>query len=73
MADAAIQSANAAGAEAPWRVSISVFPDSQVTRMVGPSVFPDSRVEKSSFETQNELFGTDFKSEETFKYILDIT
>ena len=31
--------------------------------MVGPSVFPDSRVEKSSFETQNGLFRTDFKAE----------
>ena len=50
----------------------SVFPDSQVLKMLGPSAFPDSQVKKSSFETQNGLFGTDFKSETTFKYILDI-
>ena len=50
----------------------SVFPDSQVLRMVGPSVFPDSRVENSSFETQNGLFRTHVKSETTSKYILDI-
>ena len=41
----------------------SAFPDSLVTKMVVPSVFPDSQIEKSSFETQNELFRTDFKSE----------
>ena len=50
----------------------SVFPDSQVLKMLGPSVFPDSQVRKSSFETQNGLFRTDFKSETTSKYILDI-
>ena len=50
----------------------SVFPDSQVLQMLGPSVFPDSHVEKSSFETQNGLFRTDFKSEMTSKYVLDI-
>ena len=50
----------------------SVFPDSQVLKMLGPSVFPDSQVEKSSFETQNGLFWTDFKSETISKYILDI-
>ena len=50
----------------------SVFPDSEVLKMLGPSVFPDSRIEKSSFETQNGLFRTDFKSETTSKYILDI-
>ena len=53
-------------------VGPSVFPDSRVLKMLGPSVFPDSRVEKSSFETQNGLFRTDFKSETTSKYILDI-
>ena len=50
----------------------SVFPDSQVLQMLGPSVFPDSQVEKSGFETQNGLLTTDFKSETTSKYILDI-
>ena len=48
----------------------SIFPDSQVLKMLGPSVFPDAQVGKSSFETQNELFRTDFKSETTSKYIL---
>ena len=51
----------------------SVFPDSQVTKMVGPSVFPDSQIKKSSFETQNGLFGADFKSETTSKYVLGIS
>ena len=50
----------------------SVFPDSQVSRMVGPSVFPDWQIKKSSFGTQNKLFGPDLKSETTPKYILDI-
>ena len=50
----------------------SVFPDTRVLKMLGPSVFPDSWVKKSSFGTQNGLFGTDFKSETTSKYILDI-
>ena len=50
----------------------SVFPDSQVLKMLGPSVFPDPQVEKSSFETQKGAFKTDFKSEATSKYILDI-
>ena len=50
----------------------SVFPDSQVLKMLGPSVFPDSQVKKSSFETHDLLFGPDFKSETTSKYILDI-
>ena len=40
--------------------------------MTASSVFPDSRVEKSSFETQNWPSKTDFKSEPTSKYILDI-
>ena len=50
----------------------SVFPDSQALKKLGPSVFPDSQVKKSSFETQNGLSRTDFKSESTPKYILDI-
>ena len=50
----------------------SVFPDSQVLKMLGPSVFPDSGVAKSSFETQKLLVRTDFKSEMTSKYILNI-
>ena len=50
----------------------SVFPDSQVLKMLGPSVFPDSQIKKSSFETPNGLFRTDFKSETTSKSILDI-
>ena len=50
----------------------SVFPDSGVFKMLGPSVFPEKQVEKSSFETQNGLSRTDFKSETTSKYILDI-
>ena len=50
----------------------SVFPDSQVLKMLGPSVFPDSQVEKSGLETKEILFRTDFKSETTSKYILDI-
>ena len=37
-----------------------------------PSVFPDSRVENPGFEIPNVLFRTDFKSETTSKYILDI-
>ena len=49
----------------------SVFPDSQVLRRLGPPVFPESQTKKSSFETRNGLFGTDFKSETTSKYILD--
>ena len=53
-------------------VGPSIFPDSQVLKMLGPSVFPDSQVKKSSFETQNGLCRTDFKSETTSKYILDI-
>ena len=53
-----------------WFFSISRY--TGYTKMVGPSVFPDSRVEKSSFETQNGLFRTNFKSETTPKYILDI-
>ena len=40
--------------------------------MAGPSVFPEKQVEKSGFETLNGLFRTDFKSETTSKYILDI-
>ena len=40
--------------------------------MAGFSVFPEKQVEKSSFESHNLLFRTDFKSETTSKYILDI-
>ena len=49
----------------------SIFPDSRVLKMVEPSVFPDSQSGGSSFETQNGLFGTDSKSETTFRYILE--
>ena len=52
--------------------SFSISREAGYTKMVGPSVFPDSQVEKSSFDTQNRLFRTDFKSETTSKYILDI-
>ena len=53
-------------------LGLSVFPDSQVLKMLGPSVFPDSQVPKSSFETPNGLFRTDFKSEASSKDVLDI-
>ena len=52
--------------------SVSISREAGYIRMVGPSVFPDSRVEKWSLGTQNALFRTDFKSETTSKYILDI-
>ena len=37
----------------------------------GPLFFPDLWVQKSSFETQHGLLGTDFKSKRTSRYVLN--
>ena len=51
--------------------SFSISRKAGYIKMLGPSVFPENQVEKSSFETQNLRFRTDFKSETTSKYVLD--
>ena len=59
------------GSQVLRMVGFPVFPGSQVLRMVGFQYFQIHKSQKSSFETQHGLFGTDSKAKMISKYILD--